>query len=91
MPLIEQEIIPPKKEQFTLRLDPEALELVECYARFIHSGQNYVIEKSLRYTLSKDRDFQQWLPQNRTTGEQAKDRRQSETKNPAGQSAPQGH
>ncbi len=45
MPLIEQEIIPPKKEQFTLRLDPELMELVECYARFIHSGQNYVIEQ----------------------------------------------
>ena len=74
MPLIEQEIIAPKKEQVTVRLNPELMELLECYARFIHSGQNYVVEQSLRYTFSKDRDFQQWLPKNRTTGAKENDR-----------------
>jgi hypothetical protein len=72
-----------------LRLDPELVELVECYARFIHSGQNYVIEKSLRYTFSKDRDFQQWLTNNRTTGEKAKEGHRSEKSQPGGRCAPQ--
>ena len=74
MPLIEQEFIAPKKEQFTLRLDPELMELLECYSRFIQSGQNYVIEQSLRYTFRRDRDFQEWLLKNRTTGEKREDR-----------------
>lgn len=89
MALIDKEFIPPKKEQINIRLDPELLDLLECYCRFIQSAQNYVVEQSLGYTFRRDREFQQRLLKNRTTGEKAKKGRQSEIKQQGGRSAPQ--
>ncbi len=69
MALIEKEFIPPKKEQFHVRLDPDLIEMLNRYAAFIESSSNYIIEQSLRHTFTKDRDFQTWLSTQETTGE----------------------
>jgi len=66
MALIEKEFIPPKKEQFHIRLDPELMAIRYCI--FIESGQDFVIERSLRFTLTKDRGFQTWFAAQGTTG-----------------------
>ena len=67
MALINQEVIPPKKEHLTVRLDPELVRQLECYCRFIQSCQNYVIEQLLSYTMRRDREFQDWLAKHGTT------------------------
>lgn len=67
MAIIRKEFIPPKKEQVTIRLDPDVLRRLDLYCRFIESCQNYVIEQSLEYTFNKDRDFHDWLLKNGTT------------------------
>ena len=67
MALIEKEFVPPKKEQINVRVNPDTLEMLEEYCRFIESSQNYVVEASLRFTFNKDRAFQEWLLTNRTT------------------------
>jgi hypothetical protein len=69
MALIEKEFVPPKREQINIRLNPDTLETLERYCRFISSSQNYVVEQSLRLTFNKDRAFQEWLRHNRTTVE----------------------
>ena len=40
MALIEKEVVPPKKEQISIRLNPETIEMLELYCRFIESSQN---------------------------------------------------
>jgi len=67
MAIIRKELIPPKKEQVTIRLDPDVLRRLDLYCRFIESCQNYVVEQSLEYAFNKDRDFQDWLLKNGTT------------------------
>ena len=69
MSLIDKEVIAPKKKPLSIRLDPELSRLLESYCIFIQSSQNYVIERSLRYTFTKDRDFQLWLSTQETTEE----------------------
>jgi hypothetical protein len=69
MPVIEREFIPPKKEQLNVRLDPDALELLNQYCVFIESSQHYVVQQALRFMFGKDRDFQNWLSAQGTTGE----------------------
>ena len=61
MALIEKQVIPPKKEQLTIRLDPGTIAMLERYAEFIESSLHYVIEESLAFTFRKDREFQEWL------------------------------
>jgi predicted transcriptional regulator len=73
MALIAKERIPPKREQINIRLNPDVLEMLDNYCRFIESSQNYVVEQSLRYTFDRDRAFAEWLTQNETTGEKTKD------------------
>lgn len=75
MAIIRKESIPPKKEQVTIRLDPDVLRRLDLYCRFIESCQNYVVEQSLKYTFNKDRHFQDWLLKKGTTG--ADDREQT--------------
>ena len=74
MALIAKEFVPPKKEQCTIRLDPETIDLLEHYCRFLESSQNYVVERLLRYTFQRDRDFRQWLLKNRTTAKKEGDK-----------------
>jgi hypothetical protein len=74
MPLIEKEFVPPKKEQCKVRLDPDVMDLLESYCRFMESSQNYVLERLLRYGFNRDRDFQVWLQKNRTTAGEDEDR-----------------
>lgn len=77
MALIQKEFVPPKKEQISIRLNPDTLELLEQYCRFIESTANYVVEASLRLTFTKDRSFQEWLIHNRTTGGKSKQKDES--------------
>ena len=61
MALIEKQVVPAKKEQLSVRLDPRTVALLERYAAFIESSLHHVIEQSLAYTFRKDREFQDWL------------------------------
>ena len=61
MALIEKQVVPAKKEQLSVRLDPRTVELLGRYAAFIESSPHYVIEQSLAYTFRTDREFQDWL------------------------------
>jgi hypothetical protein len=70
MSLIEKERVPPKKEQCHVRLDPDVMQMLNQYCIFIESSPNYVVEESLRYTFTKDRDFQNWLSTQETTREE---------------------
>ncbi len=71
MALIDKEVIPPKKEHLTARIDPDLLQTLNHYCRFIQSSQNYVIEQSLRYMFAKDRDFQLWMNTQGATEEES--------------------
>jgi hypothetical protein len=68
MALIRKEIVPPQKAQISIRLNPDAMGLLEQYCRFIEGSPNYVVESSLRLTFAKDRSFQEWLLHDRSTG-----------------------
>jgi hypothetical protein len=40
------------------------MRLLERYCEFIDSRAHHVIEEALKFTFSKDRDFQSWLEKN---------------------------
>ncbi len=68
MAIIAKEIIPPRKEQATVRLNPEVMTQLEAYCRFISSSSNHVVERALLHVFSRDREFQEWLRIQETTG-----------------------
>jgi hypothetical protein len=68
MAIIAKEIIPPKKEQATVRLNPEVMTQLEAYCRFISSSSNHVVERALLHVFNRDREFQTWLRIQETTG-----------------------
>lgn len=59
-----------KKESLSVRLTPQAMGLLERYCEFIDSSAHHVVEEALKFTFGKDRDFQSWLEQNATRGEE---------------------
>jgi predicted transcriptional regulator len=67
MAIIAKEIIPPKKEQATVRLNPEVMTQLEAYCRFISSSSNHVVERALLHVFNRDREFQEWLRAQGTT------------------------
>ncbi len=68
MAIIAKEIIPPKKEQATVRLNPDVMTQLEAYCRFISSSSNHVVERALLHVFNRDREFQDWLRTQETTG-----------------------
>ena len=68
MAIIAKEIIPPKKEQATIRLNPDVMTQLEAYCRFISSSNNHVVERALLHVFNRDREFQDWLRIQETTG-----------------------
>jgi predicted transcriptional regulator len=56
-----------KKESLSIRLTPQVMRLLERYCEFIDSAAHHVIEEALKFTFSKDRDFQSWLDKNGAT------------------------
>jgi hypothetical protein len=67
MALIEKECIP-RKSSFTSGSTRKLIAMLDRYCIFIESSQNFVTERSLRFTLTKDRDFQTRLAAQGTTG-----------------------
>jgi hypothetical protein len=67
--LIAKELRTQKKEQLNTRIDPEVLEMLRSYCEFVDSSLHYVVERALRYTFHKDKEFQAWLLHKRTTGD----------------------
>jgi hypothetical protein len=59
MPLIEVNQI--RHVSASIRLDEVTAAQVDQYAAFIHASADEVIDKSLNYVFSKDRDFQEFL------------------------------
>ena len=45
----------------SVRLDEETAAQVDQYAAFIRASADDVVDKSLNYVFSKDRDFQEFL------------------------------
>ncbi len=68
MAIIAKEIIPPKKEQATIRLNPDVMTQLDSYCRFISSSSNHVVERALLHVFNRDREFQDWLRIHGTTG-----------------------
>lgn len=68
MAMIAKEIIPPKKEQATVRLNPDVMMQLEACCRFISSSSNHVVERALLHVFTRDREFQEWLRAHGTTG-----------------------
>ena len=52
------------RETASYKLDRATIELVRCYAEFIGSPQEHVVNESLLYTFRKDKDFHEWLKAN---------------------------
>ena len=64
MSVIERQPKLSKKESLSVRLTPQAMRLLERYCEFIDSRAHHVIEEALKFTFSKDKDFQSWLEKN---------------------------
>jgi len=68
MPLIDPELQPVKKDQVTLRLDPDVVETLRNYCEFLNgSSLHHVVEQILRYGFARDKEFQSWLEQHKIT------------------------
>ena len=51
----------PDREPLTCRLDARLAQLLKCYAEFIRSRPDYIVNQALLVTFSRDREFQTWL------------------------------
>ncbi len=51
----------PDREPMTCRLDARLAQLLKCYAEFIRSRPDYIVNQALLVTFSRDREFQTWL------------------------------
>jgi hypothetical protein len=60
MPLIAPQRRP-DREPLTCRLDARLAQLLKCYAEFIRSRPDYIVNQALLVTFSRDREFQTWL------------------------------
>ena len=60
MPLIPSQ---PKRvrEAVTVKLDKATIDQLKLYAEFIDSTQEHVVNEALVLTFKKDKDFQDWL------------------------------
>jgi predicted transcriptional regulator len=60
MPLIPSQ---PKRirEAVTVKLDKTTIDQLKLYAEFIDSTQEHVVNEALALTFKKDKDFQDWL------------------------------
>jgi hypothetical protein len=59
MPLLE--INQTRYIRASVRLDESTAEQVDQYATFVHASADDVVDKTLNYVFSKDRDFQDFL------------------------------
>ena len=48
------------RDQITIRLDRDVLEMLEDYCRYLDSSRDYVINQCLVFIFRKDRPFAQW-------------------------------
>jgi hypothetical protein len=53
-----------ERETATYKLDRATVELIRCYAEFIGSPQEHVVNESLLFIFRKDREFNDWLKSN---------------------------
>jgi hypothetical protein len=60
MPLIAPQRRP-DREPLTCRLDARLAQLLKCYAEFIRSRPDYIVNQALLVTFSRDREFHTWL------------------------------
>ena len=49
-----------------IRLEQDASELIEDYARFIESSADHVINSALKKVLWRDQDYRKWREARRT-------------------------
>jgi hypothetical protein len=48
------------RDQITIKLDRDVLEMLEDYCRYLDSSRDYVINQCLVFIFRKDRPFAQW-------------------------------
>ena len=60
MALIEKKPVV-ERETASYKLNCSTIALVRCYAEFIGSPQEHVVNKALLYIFRKDREFNEWL------------------------------
>ena len=48
------------RDQITIKLDRDVLEILEDYCRYLDSSRDYVINQCLVFIFRKDRPFAQW-------------------------------
>ncbi len=51
------------KQQITVKLYHDQLEMLDSYARFIDDSRTYIITQALDLVFKKDRQFAQWPEQ----------------------------
>ena len=51
------------KQQITVKLYHDQLEMLDSYARFIDYSREYIISQALDLVFKKDREFARWLEQ----------------------------
>jgi hypothetical protein len=60
MALINKKVVA-ERETASYKLDRATTELVRCYAEFIGSPQEHVVNEALLFIFRKDKDFSEWL------------------------------
>ena len=48
------------RDQISIKLDRDVLEMLEDYCRYLDSSRDYVINQCLVFIFRKDRSFAQW-------------------------------
>ena len=57
------------RDQITIKLDRDVLEMLEDYCRYLDSSRDYVINQCLVFIFRKDRPFAQWRANQGLTNE----------------------
>jgi hypothetical protein len=65
MPLINILVKRVPKQTLSIRIDPELKNLLDKYCCFIQSGRHHVVAQALRLAFERDREFQEWLKNDR--------------------------
>jgi len=51
------------KQQITVKLYQDQLEMLDSYGRFIDDSREYIISQALDLVFKKDKEFARWLEQ----------------------------
>ncbi|MGH9552304.1 MAG: hypothetical protein ACRD3W_23155 [Terriglobales bacterium] len=49
------------KQQFTVKVDQNQLEMLDSYGRFIDDSREYIMSQAPDFVFNKDKEFAHWL------------------------------